>query len=181
MNGLLAADGAGPASTPPADPALRALDPRVILLDRAVGLIATAIVAGATLVFTIIVQVVADDLALWGRVAIEVGWAAFVGLVAWHGYHWPTRTYAHTRYRVDDQSIEIWRGVYWREVVNVPRSRVQHTDVTQGPIDRRFGLGTLVIYTAGTDYARVELHGLEHGDALRIRTYLLPRATPDAV
>ena len=35
------------------------------------------------------------------------------------------------------------------------------------------GLGTLVIFTAGTDHARVHLHGLDHGIALRIRDHLL--------
>lgn len=56
----------------------------------------------------------------------------------------------------------------------MPRSRVQHTDVSQDPIERGFGLGTLVIYTAGTDHARVDLSGLEQATALRIRDYLLP-------
>ena len=68
----------------------------------------------------------------------------------------------------------------WRTVVTVPRSRVQHTDVSQGPLERRFGLGTLVVYTAGTDHARVSLGGLAHAHALRIREQLLPRGD-DAV
>ena len=96
-------------------------------------------------------------------------------------YRWPPRAYQHTSYRVDDQGIEIRRGVYWRVVINVPRSRVQHIDVSQGPIERRYGLGTLVIYTAGTDHAKVELEGLEHGRALRIREHLLPSESGDAV
>ena len=66
-------------------------------------------------------------------------------------------------------------------MINVPRSRVQHTDVSQGPIERGFGLGTLVIYTAGTEHARVELHGLEHGTALHIRDHLLKSADADDV
>ena len=44
-----------------------------------------------------------------------------------------------------------------------------------------FGLGTLVIYTAGTDHARVTLAGLEHGRALRLREHLLPSGAGDAV
>jgi hypothetical protein len=58
---------------------------------------------------------------------------------------------------------------------------VQHIDVTQGPIERRFELGTLVIYTAGTDHAKVALAGLEHGRALAIREHLLPSGAGDAV
>ena len=66
-------------------------------------------------------------------------------------------------------------------VTNVPRSRVQHTDVSQGPLERRYGVGTLVIHTAGTDDAVVTQRGLTHGTALAIRDHLLPREGPDAV
>jgi membrane protein YdbS with pleckstrin-like domain len=82
---------------------------------------------------------------------------------------------------VDGRGIEIRRGVVWRKVINVPRSRVQHTDVSQGPLERVHGLGTLAIYTAGTDHAEVSLHGLDHQTSLRIRDHLLPGETSDAV
>jgi hypothetical protein len=104
---------------------------------------------------------------------------ALLGL--WHAIRWPARAYEHTFYRVDDQGIEIRKGVYWRVVINVPRSRVQHIDVSQGPLERRFGLGKLSIYTAGTEYALVALRGLTHERALRIRDHLLPGETQDAV
>jgi membrane protein YdbS with pleckstrin-like domain len=58
---------------------------------------------------------------------------------------------------------------------------VQHTDVSQGPLERTYGLGTLAIFTAGTDHAQVSLHGLDHGTALRIRDHLLPGESTDAV
>jgi membrane protein YdbS with pleckstrin-like domain len=82
---------------------------------------------------------------------------------------------------VDASGILIRRGVFWRRVIHVPRSRVQHTDVSQGPLERGHGLGTLVIYTAGTDHARVDLHGLDHAAALAIRDHLLPGEGEDAV
>jgi membrane protein YdbS with pleckstrin-like domain len=108
-------------------------------------------------------------------------WAAVNGLLAWHLQRWPAIAHRHTAYRVDQQGIEIRRGVIWRKIINVPRSRVQHTDVSQGPLERRYGLGTLVIYTAGTDHARVALSGLEHNIALGIREHLLPGEGGDAI
>ena len=84
-------------------------------------------------------------------------------------------------YGIDERGLEIRRGVIWKRVVNVPRSRVQHTDVSQGPLERRYGLGTLVIYTAGTEYARITLAGLEHAVALALRENLMPEAGTDAV
>jgi hypothetical protein len=58
---------------------------------------------------------------------------------------------------------------------------VQHIDVSQGPLQRRYGLGTLAIYTAGTEHSQVILPGLEHGTALSVRNHLLPGEADDAV
>ena len=142
------------------------LDPRVVTLDRIGGAILTTVIAIGSLVGLLI----AGEGLNWRLPA----WLTVVLLLAWNAYRWPPLAYRHTSYRVDDQGIEIRKGVYWRVVINVPRSRVQHIDVSQGPLQRRYGLGTLVIYTAGTDHAKVELEGLEHGRALRIREHLLP-------
>jgi hypothetical protein len=71
--------------------------------------------------------------------------------------------------------------VFWRRTIIVPKSRVQHTDVSQGPLQRRYALGTLVVYTAGTDHAKVELPGLSYARAMRIRDHLLPSGGDDAV
>ena len=156
------------------------LDPRVIPLQRITGAIFTAMLAAGSLLALGISMLRDDDPdAMW--MLRPMVWLVLVLLLAWHSYRWPPIAYEHTSYRVDDQGLEIRKGVYWRVVINVPRSRVQHIDVSQGPIERRFGLGTLVVYTAGTDHAKVELEGLEHGRALAIRDYLLPSESSDAV
>ena len=103
-----------------------------------------------------------------------------VGL-GWLAHQWPVVEHRHSSYRVDDEGIEIRRGVFWRQVIDIPRNRVQHTDVSQGPVERSFGLGTLVIFTAGTEHARVTLGGLDHAAALRIRDHLLATERGDAV
>ena len=159
---------------PVADGLDHSLDPRVIPLQRIGGGIFTGMIAiGSGVGLTI-----AADGPIWLRIA---AWLTLVLLIAWQFYRWPPIAYRHTSYRVDDHGIEIRNGVYWRVVVNVPRSRVQHIDDSQGPVERKYGLGTLVIYTAGTDHAKVELAGLEHGRALRIREHLLPSEAGDAV
>jgi membrane protein YdbS with pleckstrin-like domain len=158
-----------------------ALDPRVIPLQRIGGGLVLAVFAGASLTGMIVNLVAEDDVTRLRLVLQPLAWLVVVLLAAWHTWRWPPIAYRHTAYRVDDLGIEIHRGVYWRVVINVPRSRVQHIDVSQGPIERRFGLGTLVIYTAGTDHAKVELEGLEHGRALAIRQHLLPGGVADAV
>ena len=150
-------------------------------VDRITGWIAAVIVSASVLCGVGITLLVADDVPSWLQELLPFLWLVATILLAWHAHRWPALDYRHTSYRVDHLGIEIRRGVYWRERIHVPRSRVQHTDVSQGPIERRFGLATLVIYTAGTDYARVDLAGLEHGVALRLRDHLLPPGDTDAV
>jgi len=157
------------------------LDPRAIPMQRVTGGLTAAAIALGSLVALAIVMLVADNLAAWQRVLMGLAWLVLAVLGATFVDRWPVRSYDHTSYRIDDLGIEIRRGVYWRVVINLPRSRVQHIDVSQGPIDRRYGLGTLVLYTAGTDHAKVALGGLEHGRALRIREHLLPPGADDAV
>ena len=156
------------------------LDSRVISLQRITGGIFTVVIAVASFV-AIGINLLREADANAVRWVVLPAWLVFVLLLAWQSYRWPPVAYEHTSYRVDDQGIEIRTGVYWRVVINVPRSRVQHIDVSQGPIERRYGLGTLVIYTAGTEHAKVDLEGLEHGRALRIREHLLPSGASDAV
>jgi len=158
----------------------RALNPRVIPLQRLVGAIATAVVSFVTLI-SLVVTLITSPLAGWTTIPLLALWAAGTAALAWWAYRWPEVAYRHAAYTVFNDGLEIRRGVWWRAVINVPRSRVQHIDVSQGPLERQYQLGTLVVYTAGTDHAQVNLHGLAHGTALVIRDHLLPREGDDAV
>lgn len=102
-------------------------------------------------------------------------WAVLATVNAWWRQYRPALVYKYSEFRADDDGIEIRRGVFFRSVINVPRSRVQHTDVSQGPLERRLGLGTLQIFTAGVTHASVPLPGLAHERALTIRDTLLPQ------
>ena len=154
---------------------MTSLDPRYIALQRELGWYWTAGVSLGVLVMTFVV--LTPRRWLWCLLI----WAIATPLVAWWSYRWAEIEYRHTSYRMDEDGIEIRSGVFWQGVSNVPRSRVQHTDVAQGPFERKYGLGRLIIYTAGTQHSRVELPGLEHQTALTIRDQLLPRQHADVV
>lgn len=163
-----------------ADGIEHSLDPRWVSLDRVHNAISTG-------VQTVIAVIVVITLPRWtsvepGTVPVLLGaLGVLAGLKSWWAYRWSAVAYRHQRYTLTETELEIRRGVWWQSVVTVPRSRVQHTDVSQGPLDRRYGLGTLVIHTAGTRHAAVALPGLDREVAHRIRDHLLPTAGGDEV
>lgn len=173
--------GAAQEPLPPiADGVERFLDPRWIQVERITGWIVTApILAGLLLAFVLVVALA--PLAGWIKVALGLVWAVVALVLAWHTHRWPEVAHRHASYKVNARGIEIRRGVVWRKVINVPRSRVQHTDVSQGPLERGHDLATLVLYTAGTEHARVELRGIDHATALRLRDHLVMGEGDDAV
>jgi membrane protein YdbS with pleckstrin-like domain len=164
----------------PAAAEFRSLDPKVMRLQQTVGWIIWGVIALPTL-FAVVPVVVFAPLMGWAKALLGLGWLLVMGSLALFVARWPKVEHRHARYRVDGQGIEIQHGVFWRRAIRVPRSRVQHLDVTQGPIERGLGLGTLVLFTAGTDHARVDLSGLSYATALELRDRLLPGEGDDAV
>ena len=158
----------------------RPLDPAFVPAQRVTGWIAFAVIMSGWSVATAVAWLV-DEIPRWADLSFVAGGAALAALLVWLAVSWPALAYRYWSYRLDDQGIEIRSGVVFRRVTTVPRSRVQHTDVSQGPIERRYGLGTLLIYTAGTEHARVDLPGLAHATATAVRDALLPKDGADAV
>ena len=110
------------------------LDPRIIDVRQTVGLITAAVLSVAGLL-----ALGSAGLTMrpsWTTVALGAGgWLTASVLLAMWLWRWPAISYRRASYRIDEAGIEIRRGVVWRSIVNVPRSRVQHTDVSQGPIE----------------------------------------------
>jgi membrane protein YdbS with pleckstrin-like domain len=100
------------------------------------------------------------------------------GLLAWW---YPRADYRSWRYEVAEDALELRHGILRRVHSAIPYFRVQHIDVTQGPVERLVGLSQLVIHTAsaGTD---ATIPGIAAGDAEDLRRRILARAgTGDAV
>jgi membrane protein YdbS with pleckstrin-like domain len=114
----------------------------------------------------------------WDSAGLAPGtkFALFLGglaLAAFAGWRLAAARFARTRFALDAAGLRIQRGVFWRSETLVPRSRVQHTDLNRGPLDRRFGLATLKVYTAGTKLASVALDGLPEARAAQLRDALV--------
>lgn len=82
----------------------------------------------------------------------------------------------HTTWHLDERGLHVRRGLVWRKEILVPRSRVQHLDLERGPVERHFGLATLVVHTAGTRLNALRQSGFLDEDAVAVRDALLPEA-----
>lgn len=128
----------------------------VVLIPGAVGILAFAI----------------KGWSFWPETVLSLIWFALAVVLIWSTIAYPRAVHRHAAIGVGELGVEYRRGVWWRKTTIIPRSRVQHTDVSQGPLMRRFGLGKLVIHTAGTRNAIVEVQGLAFEDANMIRDRL---------
>jgi membrane protein YdbS with pleckstrin-like domain len=176
---------AGAARVAPSSPTIadgreRQLDPRAVAAARLAGGIASAIIAGATLL-ALVTSLLTTIPGPLGALGMAVGWLLLNGALAVRTLLWPPVRHRHVSYSVDARGIRIRRGVVWRSEITVPRSRVQHTDVSRGPVERGFGLATLIIHTAGTEHAAVSLGGLAVESANEIRNFLIEGGEDDAV
>ncbi len=62
---------------------------------------------------------------------------------------WIQKAYAEIEYFIEDDSVKMKWGVVWKKHVTVPYKKVTNVDITQGPIERFLGIGTVHIQTAG--------------------------------
>lgn len=88
----------------------------------------------------------------------------------WLGY----RRWKFSAWKLDATGLQVRRGRFWQREVLVPRSRVQHLDIERGPIERHFGLATLVVHTAGSRVHALRQPGFADADAIALRDALVP-------
>jgi membrane protein YdbS with pleckstrin-like domain len=155
------------------------VDPITVRVDRIIGF---SVVLPISMVPLILVTIGWGVGGIPGPVYLGVLGAWLLLLVSFLllAYHWPAARHRKLRYLVEEDGLRIRRGVFWRKVIWIPITRVQHTDVSQGPVQRKFGIGTLTVHTAGTAGASISLAGLEHGIASRLSDHLRPARTTDA-
>lgn len=174
------AAGSGLPPTPDrlADGVERPVDRRWLTVSRIGGAIGVAALALITGIAGVIV-LSAKDFSLLPLVGGL--WLLLVVVLFLLAMLWPGLRYRHLRYSLDGQALRIRRGVFWRSEIAVPRSRVQHTDVNRGPVERAFELATLVVFTAGTEHSSVSLPGLAYERAQGLRDRLIEGGEDDAV
>jgi membrane protein YdbS with pleckstrin-like domain len=100
-----------------------------------------------------------------------------LGLVAI--IYFPAKTYRRLKYRLTGRLLQVARGWTFHTDTVVPLVRVQHLDVVRGPIDRMFGIATLVVHTAGTHNSIVTVPGLAPDRAAEMRDIIREQVRTD--
>jgi len=174
----LSRDGNSPALLDPVVPRdFVLLDPRVVQLWRITGMIGVGVLLLVS---------------LGPLLGLGAAWLGGVtrGLLLWlpltamgGGWTWwfPKRRHQAWGYRMNARVLETRSGVWFRVLKLLPLSRLQHVDLHRGPLERAYGLASLILHTAGTHEATHVIPGLDADEAVRLRDQLVAAGGDDGV
>jgi membrane protein YdbS with pleckstrin-like domain len=149
--------------------AFRSLSKKAIGCMRLSAVIVFGVLTLVFLVARVVVSsAVEENIPLWA----DISFAAWVLLAIIYCIVAPLIRYRRYLYDIDDQKIVVREGLWFIKKDVAPIERVHQISVTRGPIDRIFGLGKVVVTTAG---GRVVIRFLEVEEAERIADRLLGR------
>jgi len=76
-------------------------------------------------------------------------------------------------YAIRQKDIVYNSGLFWQSSIAIPFNRVQHCEVSQGPIDRFYNLAELKVFTAGGASSDLSISGLSPETAARIKDFIV--------
>ncbi|MDZ7676460.1 MAG: PH domain-containing protein [Acidimicrobiales bacterium] len=153
-----------PAGTPePPTTGLVPLEHRVLVLWR----VRAAIVVVTVLVPVAVVLAVVASTA--GAIAGALVVAGIGGGATWW---WTALVWRSWRFEVGTDALQLRHGVLTRRSSTIPYHRVQHIDLEAGPLDRRFGLTSLVLRTASAS-SDSRVPGIDADHAAQLRQDIL--------
>ena len=129
------------------------------------ALIALAPLIGATVLTVFLSPPLLPTMLLW---ALAVGFA--IVFVTWPIIAVPRRGYV-----VRDMDIVFRSGVIWRSVTAIPYNRIQHVETSNNPLDRKFAVATLQLFTAGGSGGDLKIDGLGADVAEQLYVYILDK------
>lgn len=82
------------------------------------------------------------------------------------------KAFGQKAYALREKDVLYRSGWIVQKIHTCPFNRVQHSSVTSGIFERRYGLATLILYTAGTNDADLQIPGLKEPDAHAIKEWI---------
>jgi membrane protein YdbS with pleckstrin-like domain len=89
---------------------------------------------------------------------------------------WPFLAIPRMGFVVRDKDLVYRSGVFWRRVTAIPYNRIQHVETSSSPLDRRYNLASLKVFTAGGAGGDLKIDGLGKEQAEQLRALVLEKA-----
>ncbi|MFT6270717.1 MAG: membrane protein YdbS with pleckstrin-like domain [Alphaproteobacteria bacterium] len=77
------------------------------------------------------------------------------------------------QYALREHDLNYQSGLIFRSLVSQPILRIQHIEIKRGPIERKAGLATLQVFSAGGMSHTFNIPGLVYEDAIALRQFIL--------
>ena len=143
------------------------LHPRYAAAIRVAATIALTIVAAAVTIAQIALDIpLAPTVMLYFALLIVITSAMI----------WPGISVQRQAYVLRDKDILFRKGVIWHAVTAIPFNRIQHVETSSTPLERKFGLATLQLFTAGGSGGDLKIGGLGKDVAEKLRVFVLNKA-----
>lgn len=75
-------------------------------------------------------------------------------------------------YAIRSKDVSYKTGLLYFRMTSVPFNRIQHCEISQGPLGRLFDLASVKVYTAGGSGSDLMVNGLRKETAQRLRDYI---------
>jgi len=85
---------------------------------------------------------------------------------------WIPAAFRALEYYIDDEGVKMKGGVIWKKHVTVPYPKITNVDITQGPLQRKYNIGTIHVQTAGSggkqgEKAELRMQGIRELERIR--------------
>lgn len=109
-----------------------------------------------------------SDVNIWVLTAMSAIWLLSLIILL----IWVPAAYKALEYYIEEDSVKMKGGVFWRKHVTVPNKKITNIDITQGPFERFLKIGTVHIQTAGAggqqgQKAELKIGGVKDMDKIR--------------
>jgi membrane protein YdbS with pleckstrin-like domain len=94
------------------------------------------------------------------------------------------KNFPYKAFAVRDHDVIYQKGWLIRKTKICPYNRIQNCSLQSGPLERKYKLASLILYTAGSEGADMRIPGLAKEEAEQLRHFILGRingTTTDAV
>ncbi|KTD85181.1 PH domain-containing protein [Paenibacillus etheri] len=137
------------------------LDEKVIAARKLEGIISACVYAA--IVLALIYCTFAFQ---WPKWIVMLITGIMIVSIPFELYWIPMWKYRIWRYKVNETSIQIQKGILFKKKILIPMGKVQHVGAKQGPILKKYGLYTVTFATAVGSH---DIPGLNEESANSIR------------